>query len=297
MEIYTGGWIDDREAVVEIASQLETPLFGDTEAANISEKDLPKNVLLWRCVKEATGMDKLPVRQQGKVGSCVGHGTCRAIEYTNIIEICQGDQEEFKFLSRILSYQGGRVVVGNNRFKGRQGSLGVFSAQFAHSYGNLDEDSKLIDYSYSDEKCKNMQDNPVPSVILDFIKDYKVSNITSVRNWVECKKALSQGYGISVSSKVGFTKNRLPNGICKRDSNWFHCTALIGYMTINNDEYGVIENSWGDYMGQDNPVPENANNGCFLAHSSDMGVMLDQSDSWAFAGLNGFKKRKIDWRF
>jgi hypothetical protein len=116
-----------------------------------------------------------------------------------------------------------------------------------------------------------------------------------VTSWQQAKKALVQGYGISICSGQGFSMRRGANGIAEAKGSWAHCMCLCGFVTIDGKEYGRIDNSWGPNahtgpVGPGNPGPEG-----FYAASSVIDRMLKEKDSFAFSCVEGFPLRKIRW--
>jgi hypothetical protein len=73
--------------------------------------------------------------------------------------------------------------------------------------------------------------------------------------------------------------------------------AILGYATIEGQEYGFILNSWGLYMGTNNIGPGNPSPAGFYAHSSVIDRMLKQGDSFCYSGVEGFPLRKLRWKF
>lgn len=293
---FNSGWVDDPDAVESIVSTLEYPTFGDTPADGFPVGDLPKEVALWSACVKVTKLPTLKVQNQGNIGTCVSMGTARSIEYTNLVEIVNGDNEEFKVLNRPVIYAGSRVEVGGGKVRG-DGSIGAWAAKFVTSYG-------VIDCGVYAGYDLNQYDIPVirewglkgvPDALEPYIKQHPVSNTVLVSSIEEAKKSLAQGYGISVCSNQGFTTSRDKNGICFPKGNWSHCMACTGYTTIMNKLYFFIENSWGDYMGKGNPAPMGANSGTFLCSDDVFAGMLRMRDSFSFAGLRGFEKRKLNW--
>lgn len=293
---WDAGWIKDDEAVESICATLSHPDFSQTDAANLAEADLPKECFLWKDALRVVKALHLKPEQQGNVGTCVSFGTARAIEYTNLIEIANGDQEEFKYLCRPVIYGGSRVEIGGGKIRG-DGSIGAWAAKFVTSYGVIDQ-GRYAGYDlavYNPTLCRDWGNKGVPDVLEPYIKEHKVTNTTQVKTITDAQKALCQGYGISICSNQGFTTRRDANGICYPSGSWAHCMAITGYTTIKDTLYMYIENSWGDYLGTSNLAPNQANYATFLAKHDVVARMLAQNDSWAFAGLNGFKKRKLDW--
>lgn len=290
---YTPGWIDDPEAVQEVVESQPFASFGDTPANEIT--DLPDKAYLWDFAKQVTS-SLLPARHQGSIGSCVSFGTARAVEYTMLAEIAHGDSEEYKTLAEEVIYGGSRVEIGRGRLKG-DGSIGAWAAEFVKQYGVVSRgvypghDLR----EYSEETCRKFGNDGVPEDLEVIAKVHSITTITKVLDWDQAKKALAQGYGISVSSNYGFERERNKNGVCAPRGTWRHCMCLSGYTTINGIEYGRIDNSWGPTyfsgpLGPGDPGPEG-----FYAVSSVVDKMLKQGDSWAFSAFDGFTLKKLDW--
>lgn len=296
---WQSGWRNDPELVAEFVSTLPQPTFGDTEANDIALEDLPKEVCLWSVCGKVIKKPTLKVENQGNLGSCTGFAACRAIEYTYLVEIANGDLEEFKYLSRGIQYAGSRVEAngGTSAFRG-DGSTGSLNAKFATQWGIIDQNIYAgYDLSqYDIPVIREWASKGVPDVLEPYIKQHKISGCTLVRNVEEARKAIAQGYSISVCSNQGFTTSRDKNGICYPKGNWGHALNVSGYVHIKDKLYFAIENSWGLYMGTNNLPPNNPNAGTFLCDSGVFNSMLSMSDSFAYCGVNGFKKKKIDWQ-
>lgn len=297
---FDAGWVDDQALVAEAVEGFNYKSFNDTPAGRLALGDLPKEVALWKGAASFVGKSSLPVENQGNAGFCVGFGTCRAIEYTNLCEIVAGEAETFRPLSRGIVYAGSRVEAngGKSPFRG-DGSTGGGAAKFVTKYGVLDEGIyEGFDLTkYNIPMIREWGTKGVPDALEPLIKQHPVSNATVVGNIDEARRALAQGYGISVCSNQGFTTSRGLNGVCQPSGNWAHCMCCSGYMWIGNDLYFFIENSWGNYMGTKNPCPMGANNGTFLCRGDTFSRMLGSRDSYCFAGVQGFVRRKIDWTF
>ena len=84
------------------------------------------------------------------------------------------------------------------------------------------------------------------------------------------------------------------DGFCQPKGNWGHCMALIGYQNGSRPG-GFILNSWGDDahsgpLGAGNPPPAG-----FWADANVVHKMLQENDSWAFSGVQGFPMRRVRW--
>lgn len=294
------GWVDDPVAVSAIVDAMPIKDFADTPAYGYADEELPDHVYLWDFAKQATG-DVLPTRNQGQVGSCVSFGCCSAIEHVMCVEIAQGQNEEFQPLIQEIVYGGSRVEIGNGSLGRGDGSIGAWAAKFVNTYGILNRgvflDGKYDLTNYSQSLCRQWGASGVPNDLEPLVKQHPVKSTTKISDWNSCKKALAQGYALSIASNQGFTTSRDKNGICRPSGTWNHQMAVIGYTTIESQEYGFILNSWGNYMGSSNRGPGDAPVGGFYAHSSVIDRMLKQGDSFCYSGVEGFPLRKLRWKF
>lgn len=300
-KFYTG-WVDDQEAVGQVVAQMQYTDIAQTPIGDIPLEQLPKECFLWLHCNKAMGQHDLKVENQGNVGSCVSFGTARAIEYTNIVEIANGDPEEFKYLNRPIIYGGSRFEIGGNNqrspFRG-DGSIGAWAAKWATNFGVLDQAvyGKYDLTQYSPTICREWGSKGIPNDLEPLCAMHKISNATLVKTVEDAIRALSNGFAFSICSNQGFNTRRDSNGVCQPSGSWAHCMMCKGYTYINNVLHFVIENSWGTYMGTGNPVSQGCNLGSFMCKDTVMASILRQNDSWAFAGLAGFNRKDIDWKF
>lgn len=294
---YIPGWEDDPAEVEAVACLQPMPVFGDTPAGQ-AEIVLPKTCYLWK-IHEAVVKSPMPNYNQGSVGSCVGFGAVAAIESTMVSEIYRGEPEEYKPLAQEITYAGSRIEIGRGRLGRGDGSIGAWAAEFSLKYGCLARGVYgKYDFSrYDQDKCRALGLAGVPDDLEPTVKKYPVKAITLIKNWEDCKKALSQGYGVSVASSQGFTMQRDSKGMCHPRGRWMHQMAICGY-SMDGNEKGWIRNSWGA-NAHTGPVGEgNPPTGGFWADAEVINKMLSQGDSWAFSGLSGFPVQKvidIDW--
>lgn len=289
------GWVNDPEAVDEIASLQPFVAFADTPAGEVSLADLPPEVFIWKIHKLVTGKDP-DEENQGNYGSCVGFGTVAAVEASMVMQIYSGAHEEWKELCQEVVYGGSRIEIGKGRLGRGQGSIGAWAAEYVKQYGILPR-GKYGSYDlskYSIPLCDQFGNKGVPDDLEKVSKVNPVQEITKVKSWESAKKALAQGYGIAICSNRGFSSmKRDEYGFCKASGVWNHCMALWGYQT-GPREGGWIKNSWGPNA---TTGPRGAGEPplCgFWAEASVIDGMLRQGDSWAFSAIKGFPKQKVD---
>lgn len=295
-EAYATGWVKDDTAVNVVVKGMSIKEFDETPAGQISADDLPQHIYLWEFYKLVTG-HLPPSHNQGQLGSCVGHGTARAIENTLAAEIANGQRFILHDVSEESLYGGSRVEVGGGQIRG-DGSVGAWAAKFAKDYGVLfkikypEEDLT----SYDLNRCRQWGETGVPASLEKTAKEYPVKDTALITSWSDAKKALSQGYGIAVCSDQGFTMQRDSKGVCYPQGTWPHCMSIDGfYVDTNGKEFAHITNSWGP-NAHTGPVGfGNPNTDGFWTDSKVVNRMLSQRDSWAFSGVKGFPAKKLNW--
>jgi len=277
---------------------LQAPKFAGTEAGQevIADADAP----LWKLAYKGRGKP-IPIRDQGQVGSCVSFGFAGAVEYTMAAQAALGkERQELPDIAQEVIYAGSRVEVNGGRvpFSG-DGSTGAWGAKWLETVGGALERKQYgsIDLSaYSVQRAKQWGDRGVPDELEPEAKKHQ-ARCTLVANAEEARKALSQGYAISVCSNQGFANTRDSEGFARAQGSWAHCMLIAGYRA---DRPGfLIVNSWGagwisGPKGKYDDIPD----GSFWAEASVVDRMLKQQDSYAVANAAGFKRRKIapsDW--
>jgi len=292
---YAFGWIAEPTQVEIVVSELPIQSFGQTEAGQVNSSQLPPTCYLWDAARKVTG-GLLPPVSQGAVGSCVGFGSVRAIEYTMCAEIASGEAEKYQKLSEETLYAFSRVEVNGKRSPiSGDGSIGAWAAKAAMQFGVLARGVYgSIDLSKYDEKrCREWGNKGVPNELEPTAIKHVCKSVTRVTTIDEAKLAISQGYAIAVSSDQGFSMTRDKDGYAKADTKWMHCMCVCGY---HGNDFRV-DNSWGGSahtgpVGAGNPGPEG-----FWVRADVMSRMLSQKDSWAFSTFQGFPARRSNWIF
>ncbi len=293
------GWVHDDDAVKAVQDGLKFKVFADTPAGQAQEA-LPDAVYLWQSYRKLFNKGP-PSKNQLSIGSCVSFGTSTAIERTLATQIVidKGNSSAFRTLSPEVIYGGSRVQIGKGRLGRGDGSVGAWAAEFvkAGQWGVVTQEvNGGVDLTtYTVERCRTYGNSGVPAGLLDIAKKRPVKNVTMVKTWDEAKKSLASGYAIAVCSNVGFNGKRNAQGVKVASGSWGHCMCIDGYQVDGGKEYGHIENSWGA-RPDEGPVGwgEPPDSG-FWTSSATISRMLAQNDSWAFASVDGFVARKIDW--
>ena len=84
------------------------------------------------------------------------------------------------------------------------------------------------------------------------------------------------------------------DGFLRPRGTWMHCMCIAGYQGGKRPGF-LLVNSWGNRWlsgppGRFADIPE----GSFWADFNVVDRMLKQGDSYAVAGVEGFRRRKID---
>lgn len=298
--IQAQGWIDDQAGVIEAKAAMQTLDFDETPAGKAVANDDLKHAYLWQAVEKVTGK-AAPINNQNPVGSCVSFGTGRAFEKSLAVQIMLGDRFEWNPVVEEVIYGGSRVEVGGGRIRG-DGSIGAWAAKWVKDWGALPRGKhtvggKTYDLTrYDPTLCRDWGYKGVPDDLEPEVKKYAAGDTAQITSWASAKKALSQGYGIAVSSNQGFTSRRDANGVCQPSGSWAHCMCLDGFhIAEDGKEYGHIENSWGENYHTGPTGWGNPTSAGFWTDSNTIDRMLRHGDSWAFAAVKGFPSRKIDW--
>jgi hypothetical protein len=292
---YPPGWVIDPDEVARQADRMPTKRFGSTPAGLAS--DIPAAVYLWKAHEHLLGRPPA-AKDQGPVGSCVGFGSNTAVERTLAAEILdrKGGPSEWTLFAEEVTYAGSRVDVGLRQIRG-DGSVGAWAARYLTRWGAAPRQRYPVSdlTLYSPARCREWGYRGVPQELVPTVKQYPVKDAALIKSWGECKRALASGYAVAVCSTQGFTRDRDSNGVARPSGVWAHCMAIDGYHTEGQREFGHVVNSWGSSyhrgpLGWGSP-PE----GGFWADAAVLDRMLRQGDSWAFSGVTGFPRRKLDW--
>jgi hypothetical protein len=309
------GWQPDAEASARDAKLVEFRTFADTPAGQAEAGELPKAVYLWQAETKLTGKPT-PLFDQNPEGSCVGHGTARAIERSLAADIVArgGHPSEFTHFSEEVMYigsrnQGAEASGARPMSPRQQGSAGVFAKNFATKFGAVPKakyaSADLTTYSAS--RCAAWRSSGLPAELVAVAKQFPVRDGAKVANWKECKSALASGYSTSICSTLSFSRTRDANGVAQQTrEGWNHCMCIDGYHVdpATGREYGHVENSWtnlpdkfGNRTGQAYHTGPtgwgNPTTAGFWASAEVLDSGLRQGESYAYSGVTGFPKKIV----
>jgi hypothetical protein len=279
-----------------------------TGAPDLFTEALPKEVLLWKAIEEASrrkfGREYSIIRQG--IGDCVSQGWARGATCVFSVDYINGQRTDFYLISSESIYAG-RAEIGQGSWS--DGWYGSAAAKYVRERGLLyrksyTSGSETVDLtSYSAQRAKQwgyygLGGKAGKHWLEAEAAKHKVPEVALITTTGEAKAALANGYAIPVCSNVGFDPVPTPrdqNGVAKANGNWAHCMVSLGFYTLQGGEtVFVIFNSWGDNASAGPGGPHAIPGGAFAIRERDMARILAARDSFAISGPNGFERRDID---
>jgi len=299
------GWQPPTEAELrETLASLPVPRWSETEAALAGDgpdDDAP----VWRFYAKVNRA-AFPAHDQGPVGACVAFGAAAASEFSLCarIHLRRGPPQQFAPNLREAIYAGSRVHADpRNPIRGGDGSTGSRASRWLQKgTGGLLPNGAYAGREltgYDARRCREWGDRGLPNELLAVCKDNPCQT-TLVTTAADARRALQQGYAIFVCSNVGFGAiggqpiTRDADGFLRPRGVWMHCMCIAGYQGGKRPGF-LLVNSWGNRWlsgpaGKFSDIPE----GSFWADFDIVDRMMMQGDSYAVAGVDGFRRRKID---
>jgi hypothetical protein len=248
-------------------------------------------------------LKSMPAWKRGSqpIGSCVGWGTAMAVDVLAACDI---------WLRREPEVWGGRciegVVYGLSRVEARglsrngggDGSTGFHAAKAIRDFGTLhygqDYGGKRWDRQLSGTEERTLGRDGLPSNLEPHAAQHKVAEVTLVRNFEDCAKAISNGYPVYLCSMRGFSMTfkrdaKYGGGWLTPMGTWAHCLMACD---LRWDRPALrVPNSWGDcYDGPvDDKAPPAFQRTSGWVDASVIDSMCAGGDSYAVAGFNGFR--------
>ena len=204
---------------------------------------------------------RMTARNQGGIGSCVGHGGAYAARTTAVCDIMLRREPEY-----VPQLDGARVDVspsycyGASRMAGGalgswQGSNGSWMTDALIKYGVAWE-IKTDRYNLSEYTTGDAGDfarRGVPGAILEDSGRAKFGAYARVTEPEQAVAAVQNGYGMHLCSGLGWASGRDADGFARRSGSWAHCQGF-GLCYVNYEGFGArparkgigIWNSWGD---------------------------------------------------
>lgn len=229
-----------------------------------------------------------------ETGDCTAFGAAGAVDVLKAVEILlAGEFEDFKGLTCTeLIYAISRVTIGQNYFRGQQGSSGAWTAQAVKEYGTVVR-GKYGDVDvtkYSGARANDWGDNGAPRSLIELAKEHNVQNIAQVRTADELCLAIENGYPVTIASNQGFSGHRDQNGFSEPQGSWPH-QMFIAAVRYDIDGALVI-NSWGAWNS--GPKVLDQPDGSFWVRLDILeDLILRSGDCWSFATFKGFEPREL----
>jgi hypothetical protein len=289
------GYTPDPEGSQEFVASLARPTLAqagpDLQAA---KHDVSLSSLLLKC---------MPSWKRGSqpVGSCIGWGVAMAVDCLAAADILLRNESESWGGLCIpgVVYGLSRVEArGKTRNTGGDGSTGFHAAKairdygtlhFGQNYGGLRWDGPLTG---TEERALGR--DGLPNELEPFAAEHKVSEVTLVKSFEDCAKAISNGYPVFLCSMRGFSMTfrrdaKYGGGWLTPMGTWAHCMMACD---LRWDRPGLlVPNSWGDcYDGPvDDRLPKSLQRSAGWVDAEVIDSMCAGEDSYAVAGFAGFR--------
>lgn len=256
-----------------------------------------KKALLWEATRIVTGGDIPNIAQA--IGDCVSWGCRNAVDYLECVEIAlKGDREEYHPSFPPYFYGVSRVLIGGQRGDYSDGSLGSWAADGVRKYGVLRMDSDGCP-TYSGQVAKTWGADGPPQKFVDLATPHLIGQTAKLNSYEEVRDAIVNGYPCTVASDIGYEGNNMQGvidgGKCweKISGSWGHQMSIVGVDDDPARPGAYIRNSWGDRLWANQP--DGSPKGGFWADADSIRRMVDQGETYAFSGFDGFKAREINW--
>jgi hypothetical protein len=187
---------------------------------------------------------------------------------------------------------------GLSRNGGGDGSTGFHAAKAIRDFGTLhygqDYGGKRWDKQLSGTEERTLGRDGLPSNLEPYAAQHKVAEVTLVRGFSDCAKAISNGYPVYLCSMRGFSMTfkrdaKYGGGWLTPMGTWAHCLMACD---LRWDRPALrVPNSWGDcYDGPvDDKAPPAFQRTSGWVDASVIDSMCAGGDSYAVAGFNGFR--------
>jgi len=208
-----------------------------------------------------------PVRDQGKLGTCVGHAACAIKEWQ---ERQQGDNPEGGLSPRFIY----ALAKQQDGIPSQAGTYPRVALKVVQEYGDCPE--RVFPYG---ELTSDVNLSPPPADVVVAAKPYKISTYARLNNLGEVKRAIvEQGpvlLGITVCENFMQAKDYIP----EPEGYVYGGHAIVACAYDDNIKLGpytggvLLQNSWGTSWAQ--------NGYCWLPYEA-WNWMIDRDIGWPF---------------
>lgn len=299
------GWMLDKQAIAKAEKLLQNNKVDLRKLTTFNDdKDAYNYRFLYEVLKlagqltpEELESGRLSSLDQDGVGGCVGYSTTQSLDIVMAGDIIfRGENEEW----RVRANPDAIYAIGRYDNLGPwDGSTGAWSVEGLSKRGVL---HKLIYGSHdltntSPQTGRQWSRVGINKELLEKAAEHKVIQCAHITTIEEAKAALQNGYCLIVCAEASYDSSRDADGFARLNGKkWAHAMAVIAYRGKSSGREGyLIWNSWGDQWINGGLYPNDMPHGSFWVTPENLKFHLDQDDSWAISGYEGFERRIIDW--
>ena len=248
--------------------------------------------------QEELDSGRLNSLDQGQYGFCVAYSGALCIDIVSACDIyVRHENERWVTRAHPIAIYG----LGRNDNRGNyDGSSGSWQTEAYNKYGTL------FRLKYESYDLLSLTDGSVgrqwaargmPEELLKQAIDHKIIACSLIKTIDEAKAAIQNGYPITICAAASYGNKRNTQGfISLSGKNWNHSMTVTAYRAKTSGNEGfLIQNSWNNDWCGGGIYPEDQPHGSFWVTPKDLLFHLNQDDSYAIAGYNGFKKRNLKW--
>ena len=317
------GWTPDPVAVERILEDTSVPVYRmrpDQEQAlkaGSSDSSDQAPVILFDALKP---LEPNWVRGNQGLGDCVGWGWELGTTLSVATDL-QIRRKPYWWPGQMATepYYGGARVEARGIQRGgySDGAVGGYAAKFAVQWGALaridhskvtgNPEHNLTKYSAQKAKawgnfgCGGAYDK---GALDQLCKLTPIPEAPQVLSYDQARAVIESGFPVVVCSDQGLSDRRDQSGFVRASGTWYHCMVFAG---VRYDRQGLLcVNSWGNSWGLGDWY-KHTSTGLVIDYWPEVQKcsawvdakvcdrMLSQGDSYAVCGMDGLKKREINW--
>lgn len=260
-----------------------------------------KTFRAWDAIRELlTGEDLFCEPQE--TGDCVAVSAADLLEAIQLIEIWNGEAEDFHPIHASYLYAAGREGIGKGRLRGGAGSFGGWQAQaVAGKYGALRMDmqdvpkysGKLSDAWGDGRKHKSTSWHDWT----EYADDHQIRKTAYVKSWTQLVDAVANGHLCTMASDLAWEMKPRSDGFHRKRGSWAHQMGIWAISDDRRKPWAGVHNNWGDVHGvvRDFETEENWPSGMIRARPDDLEAAFRNGEVIAWSGFDGFVDRRVDW--